>query len=205
MPTRHSNPGSVHGTPHGKPGGDRLGDPRSQKRDLGFPSVSPFDLVLGGCIQMMSGGREHKRLVGHHEPQQPIGQEANGKHHDRQNHGDDSGQGHVPTILVGETLANAGQLPSSARSHREPSPVRCGRTNNSRHGNRLATGRAKACSPGERDATGGTIRSHSTPLQTILVHSKGRFQIFPRGLCLRRVAVLAEHHLVLFERHISLI
>jgi hypothetical protein len=154
---------------------------------------------------MMSGDRKHKGLVGHHEPQQPISQEANGKHHDRQHHGDDSGQGHIPTILVGESLANTGQFPSGARSDREPRPVRCDRTGNSRRGYRFTTGRAKACSPGERDATGGTIRSHSTPLRTILVHSKGRFQVFPRGLCLRRVAVLAEHHLVLFERHISLI
>jgi hypothetical protein len=57
---------------------------------------------------MMSGGRERKGLVGHHEPEQAIGQEANGKHHDRQHYGDDSGQGDIPTILVGETLANAG-------------------------------------------------------------------------------------------------
>ena len=192
MPIGHSNP-------------DRLQGSQVSKTRPEIPSNSPVDLVLGCCIQMMSGGRERKGLVGHHEPQQPIGQDTNGKHHDRQHHSDDSGQGHIPTILVGETLANAGQLPSSARSHREPSPVRCGGTDNSRHGNRLATGRAKACSPGERDATGGTIRSHSTPLRTILVHSKGRFQIFPCGLCLRRVAILAEYHLVLFERHISLI
>jgi hypothetical protein len=154
---------------------------------------------------MLSGGREPKWLVGHHEPEQAIGDEANGKHHDRQHDGDDSGQSHIPTILVGEALANTGQLPAGARPDREPRPVRWGRIGNSGHGNRLATGRAKACSPGERDATGRTIRSHSTPLPTILVHSKGRFQVFPRGLCLGRVAVLAEHRLVLFERHVPFI
>ena len=37
------------------------------------------------------------------------------------------------------------------------------------------------------------------------MHSKGRFQVFPRRLRLRRVSVLAEHRLILLERHISLI
>jgi hypothetical protein len=77
--------------------------------ERGLPRLSR-DVEVGGW------GRR-PRLLRHHHPEQNVGHLADGENQYGQQHGDDSGQGDVPTVLVGEPLADTRELPSGERPH----------------------------------------------------------------------------------------
>ena len=65
----------------------------------------------------MGGRRKSAQLLRHHQPHNPIEQEADREREHRQHDGDDSNQRHVPTEVVGKSLANAGQFSADERPH----------------------------------------------------------------------------------------
>jgi hypothetical protein len=74
-------------------------------------------LLLLSCDVEVRGRCNRPRFLRHHHPEQNVGHLANGENQYGQQHGDDPGQGDVPTILVGEPLADTCELPSGQRPH----------------------------------------------------------------------------------------
>jgi len=112
---------------------------------------------LRGGVEVC-GWSDHPRLLRHHHPKQNIGHLANGENQDRQEHGDDSNQGDVPTVLVGKPAADAGQLSASqGPGQRSPRWRRRAGCKSTRFEDRLAAGGAKARVAGQRCTTSGTI------------------------------------------------